>query len=209
MNRTLLAGLGVVLGLRIASAATFTVINTNDTGAVSLRQRTLDANGTLGADTIAFNSPGTGVHTISPTSVLPSISDPVIIDGYTQPGASQNTLAGGDNAVLLIELNGANVAGVNGLNISTGNSTLRGLVINGFLRDNGGSGGQGIVLAGGDGNQIEGNFIGINPGGTVAVPNGGHGMDILNGNNHVIGGTAPARAEHHFGKYLCRSSPQQ
>jgi hypothetical protein len=30
----------------------------------------------------------------------------VVIDGYTQPGATPNTLAIGDNAVLLIELKG-------------------------------------------------------------------------------------------------------
>jgi len=187
-------------------AATITVTGSGDAiavdGLVTLREAITSANnnanvnadvvaiGTYGADTISFNIPGTGVHTISPTSALPQITDPVIIDGYTQPGASQNALASGDNAVLLIELNGANVADTNGLNISTGNSTVRGLVINGFLRN--GNNGQGIVLAGGDGNQIEGNFIGINPGGTAAVPNGGHGIDVLSGNNHVIGGTAPA-----------------
>ena len=48
------------------------------------------------------------MQTISPLTALPTITDPVIIDGYTQPGASANTLAVGDNAVLLIELNGAN-----------------------------------------------------------------------------------------------------
>src|SRR5262245_55941784 len=94
--------------------STFSVTNTLDSGAGSLRQAILDANAhanTLNAggvaDTIAFNIPGSGVQTIAPLSALPTITDPVVIDGYTQPGASPNTLPSGDNAVLLIELNGA------------------------------------------------------------------------------------------------------
>ncbi len=50
-------------------AATFTVLNTNDSGPGSLRQAILDANATPGADTIAFNIPGSGIHTIGPLSV--------------------------------------------------------------------------------------------------------------------------------------------
>src|SRR5262249_21314947 len=45
---------------------------------------------------------GNGVHTnlktITPVSALPTITDPVIIDGYTQPTATANTLAVGNNA---------------------------------------------------------------------------------------------------------------
>ena len=74
----------------------------------SLREAINLANGAPGADTIDFHIPGAGVHTISLLSALPTITAPAIIDGYTQPGASPNTLAVGDNAVLLIELSGAN-----------------------------------------------------------------------------------------------------
>ena len=42
-------------------------------------------------DRIEFNIPGSGPHTIQVTSALPEITDPVVIDGYTQAGASQNT----------------------------------------------------------------------------------------------------------------------
>ena len=52
----------------LAPAATFTVINTNDSGTGSLRQALLDANGNPGLDTIAFNIPGAGPHTIQPVS---------------------------------------------------------------------------------------------------------------------------------------------
>src|ERR1041384_977469 len=83
-------------------ASTFTVTNANDSGAGSLRQAILDANANVGTDTIDFDIPGTGVHTISlTTGALPDITEAVTIDGYSQPGSSENTLANGDNAVLL------------------------------------------------------------------------------------------------------------
>ena len=62
------------------SADTFTVTHTDDSGPGSLRQAILDANATAGADTIEFNIPGAGVHTITPTTALPGITDAVTID---------------------------------------------------------------------------------------------------------------------------------
>src|SRR5205807_10553612 len=114
-------------------------------------------------DMISFAIPGGGVQTISPASALPTITDPVIINGCTQAGASANTLSLGDNAVLLIELDGTN-AGTNvpGLAISGGSSTIRGLVINRFT-------GVGLRLELNSGNNlVEGNFIGTNAAGTAA-----------------------------------------
>ena len=81
------------------AAATFTVTNTDDAGPGSLRQAILDAETAAGADTIAFAIPGAGVHTITPLTLLPIISQPLTIDGYTQPGSSPNTNPTGDNAV--------------------------------------------------------------------------------------------------------------
>ena len=159
----------------------FVVTNTNDSGIGSLRQAILNADREAG-HTISFAIPGAGVHTISPLSALPTITDPVIIDGYTQPGASPNTLAVGNNAVLLVELNGANAGiGVTGLTIDAGSSTVRGLVINRF-------GGAGIQV---DSNQnlIEGNFLGTDPTGTVSRGNTLDGIISLNdaSNNRIIG----------------------
>src|SRR5512135_2117087 len=107
--------LSALLMSGLASAATFTVTNTADTGAGSLRQAILDANASVGFDTIAFNIPGTGVHTITPVTELPYLTDPASIDGYTQPGASPNTDSIGTNAVILIELDGGGTLGL-GLN---------------------------------------------------------------------------------------------
>src|SRR3989442_15664896 len=78
--------------------STFTVIDTLDAGPGSFRQALLDANLNPGLDTIAFNISGDGVHTIQPAITLPQITDPVLIDGYTQPGSSPNTLLDGNNA---------------------------------------------------------------------------------------------------------------
>src|SRR6478672_4621538 len=75
----------------VARAATFTVTTAADSGVGSLRQAILDANGAAGADTIAFNITGGGVHTIALATALPAISSPATIDGYTQSGSSANT----------------------------------------------------------------------------------------------------------------------
>jgi hypothetical protein len=98
-----------------AHATTFTVTNTNDSGAGSLRQAIDATNANAGADAIKFNIPGNEVKTISPASALPDITDTVAIDGYTQPGTEKNTLAKGTIAVLKIELNGENAGNAAGL----------------------------------------------------------------------------------------------
>ena len=82
-----LAVLGVVVHTAPAAATTYTVSNTNDSGAGSLRQAILDANGHAGADTIWFII-GAADKTITPVSLLPDITDGVLLDGWVQPGFS-------------------------------------------------------------------------------------------------------------------------
>jgi Bacterial Ig-like domain (group 3) len=144
-----------------AVAAVFTVTNTNDSGVGSFRQALLDANAAAGLDTIAFNIPGAGVHTITLTSILPLITSPVLIDGYTQPGSSVNTnaLNAGINAVLQVELTGLQVS----LFFFTGSdgSTVRGLIINGSANDN--------IESQTSNFTVTGNFLGTNAAGTAAA----------------------------------------
>ena len=129
---TLLAATGPI------SAVTFTVTNTNDSGAGSLRQAILDANASAGADDIVFAIPGPGVHTIVLASSLPPINEGVILDGYSQPGSSPNTLPAnqGLNTVLTIEIDGTGVTNFDPcLTVNVGNSdvlvmAVHGLVIN-------------------------------------------------------------------------------
>jgi hypothetical protein len=117
-------------------------------------------------DTIHFNIPGAEVHTIQPGSVLPTVTRPVVIDGYSQPGSSPNTLAVGDNAVLTIELSGGG-GPFDGLSISAAGTTLQGLVVNGFQ-------GNGISVTGADA-VVQGCYIGTDPSGTIALGNGPYG----------------------------------
>ena len=78
-------------------AATFTVTNTDDAGAGSLRQAILDANDMAGADTITFDAavfpPGTPA-TISPANDLPTITGDLTIDA-SGAGVIIDGLAGG------------------------------------------------------------------------------------------------------------------
>ena len=93
-------------------AAPIQVTNTNDSGGGSLRDAILTANATLGADTIQFAIPGTGLHTITLATLLPNITDTLTIDGYTQPGSSVNTLAippGRPQVVTLATASGASL----------------------------------------------------------------------------------------------------
>src|SRR5918998_139165 len=130
----------------------------------TLRAAIEEANATTASDTINFNFGGSGVKTISPGSPLPTITQPVTIDGYSQPGASENTKAVGNNAVLLIELDGSiasSPAGsVHGLDLQTSNSTIKGLVVNSFD-----GGGIRNIFSNTSGNKFEGNFIGTDPSG--------------------------------------------
>jgi hypothetical protein len=148
----------------------------------TLRAAIQESNAFAGADTINFNipsslfnkcNPASKVCTISPGSVLPRIEKPVTIDGYTQSGATENTLTQQDktNAVLKIELDGTN-AGPFGLIIADGasNSVIRGLVINNFD--------HGIRIVGGTGHSVEGNFIGTDPSGMSAEGNGYSGVTV-------------------------------
>jgi hypothetical protein len=190
-----------LLAATVAQAATYHVTTTADNGdnqnptPGSLRKAIKDANGNSGPDLIDFQIPGAGVKTISPPTPLPIITDPVTIDGYTQPGASANTLATGNNAVLLIELDGSNVSvndiydniGLQLFGPTNGGTTIRGLVINRF-------GFYGIQILPDDagGNKIEGCFIGTDPTGNIARPNVNTGILILASDNNTIGGTTPA-----------------
>ena len=77
-------------------ASTFSVTNTNDSGAGSLRQAMLDANaGGAGPHTITFAIPGSGVQTIVLASGLPSVdvaTGGLTIDATTQPGYAGSPL---------------------------------------------------------------------------------------------------------------------
>ena len=165
--------------------STFNVTSTADDGSTgTLRWAINQVNSDTGPfpDTIDFNIAGTGPFTIQPTSALPTIANPVIINGYSQPDSSANTLAQGDNALILISLNGTNTSSSDGLVIAGGSSVVEGLAISNF------SNAVHLETSGGD--SVTGNFIGTDPTGetgqSVSV-----GVFVDNVANNTIGGTTP------------------
>jgi CSLREA domain-containing protein len=179
---------------------TFTVTKTADTndGACdadcSLREAIVAANARVGVDVIAFNIPGAGPHPIAPsTGPLPTITDTVKIDGYTQPGASPNTLASGDNATILIRIDGSALSPpARGIAICADNSEVRGLSITRFIGGFGiGSGNDsaGVPCSAGADSIVAGNFIGLLPDGTTTM---GNGTGALLQRRVQVGGPAPA-----------------
>jgi hypothetical protein len=161
----------------------------------TLNEAILEANANDGPDTINFDIPGgSGPKTIFPTIELPAITDSVIIDGYSQPGAEENTQPkGATNAKPMVVIDGSGVgggSGANGLSIAEGGapSTIRGLVINNFPEN-------GIEVDDYAGVKIEGNFIGTDASGTVDVGNGDDGVDVsgnASSSGLIIGGFTPA-----------------
>ena len=167
---------------------TFTVNSTADTddGACTtsnctLREAINAANAHAGTDTISFAIPGSGIHTIQPSSQLPTISDPAVLDGTTEPGFV--SCAAGP----VIELDGTNEVFANqvrdGITVSAGSSTVRGLVINNFAFP-----GRAIVLTGNGNDVVQCNYVGTNAAGSAAAGNW-VGVAILSGAGDTIGGT--------------------
>jgi hypothetical protein len=186
----------LAVGLFVSSAlaaATFTVTNTADSGAGSLRDAINQVNAGAGNDTIAFNIPGSGVHRIQPLTDLPAIVKPnTLVDGYTQPGTSVNTDPLATNAVLLIEINGSNYTVGDGITTGTGlalgsgstGSTIRGLIFNEWLL-------RGIFITGSANSKVYGNFIGTNADGTAQLANRA-GLISTNSAGVLVGSSSPA-----------------
>ena len=162
----------------VATRQSFVVTNTNNHGTGSLREAIINANATVGTDTITFNIPGSGVKTISVIIPLPDITDRVVIDGTTQPGYAGTPL---------IEIDGQLLGFTNGdgLAIKASSSTVRGLSIGNFRS------GAGINLNGSNSNVIQGNYIGVAANGTTGRQNQ-RGIALSNSSNNTIGGTTAA-----------------
>jgi len=142
-----------VRGARAADASTaaatgvrFTVDTTQDAAdptpdgqcgqlvGCSLREAIQEANATPAKDTIAFDITG-GDTTIKPGTELPDITAPLVIDGSTQPGY---------RGIPIVEIDGENAPGANGLTITAGKSIVKAITVNRFD-------GDGIVIQDGDG----------------------------------------------------------
>jgi len=162
-------------------ATNYTVTNTNDSGAGSLREAINSANGAIGADNIYFNIPtsdlnydaGTGTWTITLLSTLPMITTGYInIDATSQQTNQGNTNPAGYEIVLK---KGSGTYDYPIMLVSPGNS-VKGFIIQGFN--------YGIMIynSTATGNTISQNYIGTNYSATAAasLPNQ-YGIAITNG----------------------------
>ena len=145
--------------------ATWAVLNGDDSGAGSLREAIDLANANPGPDSIEFDIGSGGPQTIHIDSALPTITDPVVIDGTTQPGYVDSPIVevdgiGTASPVLTI------VAGGSG-------STLQGLAMR--------SEGVGLRLYYVDNSQISGLDLSWDGDGTS-----GYGLEMIASNNNVI-----------------------
>lgn len=158
-----------------------------DLAECTLREAIDQANSLAGPDTIVFNIPAGqctgpgGSCVIAPATPLPAISSALVIDGYSQPGASPNTRAPGlglgSDAVLKIELDGAALGGTPALilNASGVNIVVSGLAIY--------RAGSAIQTQGpADGlYTIAGNFLGLRADGSAAPAGQNVGISIQGG----------------------------
>ncbi len=185
------------------------VVNTNNAGQGSLRQFITHANAlsnvglaqqgrTAGIDHAVFMisngsaSPGLrgannyftgGVATIAPTSFLPNIVTPMVLDAQTQPGFTASPV---------IEINGTSAGGApcfNSVGGSTG-SIYRGFIVNRFQRE--------MLYIGAGNVTVQGNWVGLDRTGTLdqgnsTSPGGWAGISVNSAGNTVGGTTALQR----------------
>lgn len=146
-----------------------------------------------GLDTFAihFNIAGAGPHTIATSTGFSLTCTDTVIDGYTQPGSSPNSIPAardGSNAVIQVALDGSAMTGGNLLDAGGNTVAVRGLALTNWP-----SFGNAIHVSGSN-STVAGNFIGVGAAGTgcsvtagtskVGVGDGGFG--------NLIGGLAPA-----------------
>jgi hypothetical protein len=185
LSKTLAGALGASIlalgGAASAQAATFTVNDTGNSGPGTLRSAINAANNTAAADVIRFGFGGTAVRTITPTTPLPTLTEPVKINGYSQNGAAEATDT--TAATLKIVIDASNVG--RGLDVGGDGMEIRGLDIQN-AQD------VGIYLEGSD-NVVAGNHIGTGVNGTAARPNGNYGIQVFAQDNRIGGPDAKDR----------------
>ncbi|HNC46600.1 MAG TPA: hypothetical protein PLU80_20685, partial [Acidobacteriota bacterium] len=161
--------------------------NVDDSGSGSLRNALLNAATNGGPNTIEFNIPGfnSGPFVIKLNSPLPPVPNATTIDGTTQADNSgiDPNLNGPD---IFIDGSDPHVTSV--LTITTSQSVIRGLGINGGKV-------TGVMITGAlaTGNRVEGCYIGTDSAASSAASqSNATGISLTNGaSNNVIGGIAP------------------
>jgi trimeric autotransporter adhesin len=171
-----LAGMAL-LGPAPALAATFTVTNTNDSGAGSLRDAIIAVNDIAGDDRIVFNIPGTGVHTITVLTELPTVDDTVTIDGASQPGYAGTPL-------IQLENGGDPFVTRTGLRFVSGRNLLQAINVIRFT--------TGVAFEEEGGNSLMGCVLGTDATGNLELGNS-TGLLIESSNNRIGGSENASR----------------
>ncbi len=134
----------------------------------TLRSAIEQANHNPGRDFIHFAIPDVGVPVIHPTTALPEITRPVIIDGTTQPGSGK------------VEVDGSGLVFESPcLRIEADTSRIKGLVIHSCS-------GHGIEIPA-NRCTVQECLIGTDSGGTSARPNGLSGIAVFGEGNRIGG----------------------
>jgi titin len=153
--------------------STFTVTNINDSGTGSLRQAIIGSDAAKGPNAINFNIPGGGLHTINLLSALPTITQPVTIDGTTEPGSGGQPVIQVDGTKA-----GSGAVGLD-LTAAASGSTLTGLAVTDFS-------GGGVLLNGAANVTLNVDDVGLVnlSTGAVAHGNSAFGVELAGGANH-------------------------
>ncbi|MBN8701803.1 MAG: T9SS type A sorting domain-containing protein [Bacteroidetes bacterium] len=186
------------------SQAIYTVTNTNDSGAGSLRNAIYSATASPGIDVINFNIAGGGPHIIYLDSPLMiSDNDGVEINGFSQPGAVANTVSIFDATAanplttqhkIIISNNNGNGTVSRAFEITGKHNIIKGLVISDFVS-------EAIVISGGQDNQVYGCLIGADILGN-ALDKQLYGIRITGGNGNQIGNNNPNNANVIYGNTI-------
>jgi hypothetical protein len=155
----------------------------------TLRAAIEEANNAADSDIITFAIPAGAVHTRAdgvrviyvgggaPCGCdLPTIVNPVTIDGRSQGTGSNNA-----PTVLILPDPTTPPPASNGLWVDNTSATITGLAIGQFA--------DGIFLTDGTGTSIKGSYLGIDPDGSTAITNG-VGIEIFDADGFDIGGPA-------------------
>lgn len=137
LTNLMAVGLSGLLGLLIsfvllvpfASAATYTVSNTDDAGAGSLRQAILDANANPGADEVIFTVNGT----VTVATVLPEITEQININASSPAQAGPNFIINVAFKATGLKFSAGSGHIVQGIGITGNTSTPDCILINGTV----------------------------------------------------------------------------
>jgi len=154
----------------------------------TLRRAIINANASPGLHIIDFNIPGNCPQLIHLVAELPQITKGLIIDGYSQPSSSPNTLVLGDNARHCVLLDGGGSI-PEGLVFNQASNEALSVIGLGF----GGFTGDSISLLTGKGHRITGNqFNGAFSG--IQMPASATHISMAgNSANSIVGGTSPGQ----------------